>query len=421
MIKLLPEKIISKIAAGELIQRPCFVLKELLENSIDAKAKNITVIIENHGKKLIKVIDDGIGMSINDAKISFKRFTTSKINNIKDLYNITTNGFRGEALYSISSISEMEIKTKTKMMDIGIHLFIKNNNIIKKKFISINEGTIVSVKNIFFNLPVRKNFLEKSKKEFNYIINEFYKISLIYFNIGFKFYNNKKIIFNLPPSSLEERIFIFYGKKKKDFIFFKKKEKKISFFGYISKPIYKHNLLNKENKKIQMLFFNNRFFKNIKIKKIIYSLYNILFKNFNFSYFIFFYSKPKFINYNINPLKTKIEIHKDLNIYLLLKEEIKNIIGKYNIFFNENCNEKINNPFFIYSKNNYLIKQNIEKNFKKINNIQLFDFFIKKNLYFFLQYKKYLISNYKDKIIFFNLDRLNKRILYEIFIKKKKL
>ena len=213
IIKILPENIANQIAAGEVIQRPASVLKELLENSIDAKASYIQIIIKDSGKTLIRVIDNGVGMSKNDLRVSFQRHSTSKIKSSNDLFKIKTKGFRGEALSSISSISEVEIHTNQSNQKLGNMITINGNKIIEEGVSSIEEGTSVNVKRIFYNVPARRNFLKSNNVELKKIIDEFHRLALSHPEIKFRFHHNKMELFNLPSTKDKKRICSIFGNK----------------------------------------------------------------------------------------------------------------------------------------------------------------------------------------------------------------
>lgn len=437
IIKYLPESIINRIAAGEIIERPSSVIKELLENSLDAEAKIIDIFLINSGKTLIKVSDNGKGMSQNDASICFKKYTTSKITNIEDLFKIYTKGFRGEALASISSISQLEIITKNNISEIGLHIFIDGNKINKKIPIQINTGTNILVKNIFFNIPVRRNLLKSNKIELDFIIYELSKLALAHFNVTFRLYNNNNLIFNLKSSSLKERIVsIFSEKINKELIFFLDKENNIKIKGFISKPFY-----SKKDKSEQFLFINNRFFYDKYLHKNILIFYKDYLKIGHYpSYFIFLYLDPKKFDINIDPTKKIINFYEKSIIYNLINKNIQLILGKYKTS-KVNYLKKITsfNSFLYQNKNNYIINNLKNENISIINNrkeivdkikvnlfnnkcIQIFNY--NKNILLKKQiYKKYIITFFNDKLIIINQNRAHQRILYEKFliIYKKKI
>ncbi len=236
-IKILPENISSKIAAGEVVQRPESVVKELLENSIDAGSKTIELIVKRAGKSLIQVCDDGMGMSEEDAVLCIQKHATSKISQLEDLDAIKTLGFRGEALSSITAVSQLEIKTETRDEEIGTFIKLEENGVIKKEKGSFPKGTCVTVKNLFFNVPARRNFLKTDATELKHIIDTFNKISLSHPEVNFKFYNEDDLIFIYAEGSLEERIRqVFADNMLEALIPVEEKTEFLNVTGYVGKP-----------------------------------------------------------------------------------------------------------------------------------------------------------------------------------------
>ena len=216
IIQLLPDHVANQIAAGEVVQRPSSVVKELLENAIDAGATSIKLIVKDAGKTLIQVIDDGKGMSVTDARLSFERHATSKIKTADDLFNLNTKGFRGEALASIAAIAHVELKTKQENDDVGTQIRIEGSEVVSQEVIATPKGTSLSVKNLFFNIPARRNFLKSNAVETRHIIDEFNRISLTHPSINFTMYHNGSEIFNLSSSNLRQRIVNVFGSKTND-------------------------------------------------------------------------------------------------------------------------------------------------------------------------------------------------------------
>ena len=215
IIQLLPDHVANQIAAGEVVQRPASVVKELLENAIDAEATNIKLIIKEAGKILIQVIDNGKGMSITDARLSFERHATSKIKKAEDLFNLHTKGFRGEALASIAAIAHVDLKSKQENQELGTHIKIEGSNLIFQENTSTPKGTSVAVKNLFYNIPARRNFLKSNSIETRHIINEFQRVALAHPTISFTFYHNESEVYNLTSGNLRQRIVAIFGKKNK--------------------------------------------------------------------------------------------------------------------------------------------------------------------------------------------------------------
>ena len=329
VINLLPDSIANQIAAGEVIQRPASVVKELMENSIDAESTHIVVNIKDAGKSLIQVVDNGIGMSETDARMSFERHATSKIRDIDDLFNIYTMGFRGEALASIASISEVELKTRKEDDELGTRIVIEGGNVKVHERIFCKKGSNFSVKKLFFNVPARRKFLRKDATEFNFIINEFQKIAIANPAIDFELIHNERQIYSLPKSNLARRLMNIFGDKiKKEILPIEiKLPGLLKIYGYIGKP-------EAAKKKSQQFFFvNKRFFRHSWFNKVILEVYKDLIKPETYPmYFIFFEIDPQKIDVNIHPTKTEIKFEDEVNVQKHLKAAVRNALYKYNIF-----------------------------------------------------------------------------------------
>ncbi|AWU43920.1 DNA mismatch repair endonuclease MutL [Blattabacterium sp. (Cryptocercus kyebangensis)] len=321
IIQFLPKKVINQIAAGEVIQRPSSVLKELLENSIDAKSKSIDIFIRDSGKTLIQLIDNGEGMSYNDARNSFQRYATSKIKTNEDIFRINTKGFRGEALASIAFISKLEIQTKNQENIVGIHILVEEGKIKEQIPINMLRGTRISVKNIFSKFPARRRFLKSSRIEFKHIINEFYKIILAHRDIVYRFYHNDKIIYFFKKASLKERIKEIFIKRNKTLLPILIKKNKIIIEGFISEPDFS------VKKGDQFLFVNQRCITNTLLHRRIIHSYEGLLKDLKtVSYFIFINIDPILVNWNIHPTKKEIKLEEEDQICNLIQQEIKNVL-----------------------------------------------------------------------------------------------
>ena len=323
-IKILSNHVINQIAAGEVIQRPSSVAKELLENSIDAGSKKIHLIIKNSGKNLIKVIDDGSGMSKEDAKLCFEKHATSKIQNINDVSNILTMGFRGEALASIASVSEVEMKTKKSNESIGTQVFIENSKINNITETACNNGTSIAVKNLFFNIPARKNFLKSDRIELKHIYEIFIQISLANPNTIFKLTNDNNVVFNLPSQNIKSRIIQIFGKKyNKKILEVNEKTSIVSISGFIVNPMEA-----KKTRGEQYFFVNNRFIKSSYLNHAVRSSMNDIISHDQYpSYFIFLKIDSNLIDVNVHPNKTEIKFEDEKSIYQILKSSCKRSIG----------------------------------------------------------------------------------------------
>ena len=443
VIKILPENIANQIAAGEVIQRPASVLKELIENSIDAKASYIQTVIKDSGKTLVKIIDDGVGMSKNDLRVSFQRHSTSKLNSSKDLFVIKTKGFRGEALSSISSISEVEIHTKQAKEKLGNTILIQGNEIQEEGVSSLEKGTSVNVKKIFYNVPARRNFLKSNNVELKKIIDEFHRLALSHPEIKFKFHHNKTELFDLPSTKIKNRISSIFGNKINEFLVpIKERTSVANIDGYIVKPDFA-----KKTRGYQFLFVNNRFIKSPFLHHAVVSSYEgLLSDKFHPGYFIFLTVDPSKIDINIHPTKTEVKFEEDQSIFAILKSSIKHSLGVFQITpsidFDNNSiietpydfiNKTPNYPTLeIDSKFNPFLKSETEDinssiDFFETNNLEA-NLFSKNNdstkkiLNFiesqktFQLFSKYIVSPLKSSLILINQNRAHQRILYERFL-----
>lgn len=237
IIQLLPDHVANQIAAGEVVQRPASVVKELLENAIDAKANDIKLIVKDGGKTLVQVIDNGVGMSVTDARLCFERHATSNIRIAEDLFNLHTKGFRGEALASIAAIAHVELKTRQEQDELGTHLIIEGSKTISQEATVSPRGTSFSVKNLFFNIPARRNFLKSDSVEMRHIIDEFHRVSLAHPKIAFSLFSNGVELFNLPISNLRQRIVnIFGGKTNEKLVPVNEDTEIVNVSGFVGKP-----------------------------------------------------------------------------------------------------------------------------------------------------------------------------------------
>lgn len=421
IIQILPNHVAHKIAAGEVVQSPASVFKELLENALDAEAKSIKIIIQDAGKSLIKVIDDGRGMSISDAKMSFYRHATSKIKSTDDLLKIKTMGFRGEALASIATVCQVEMQTKRKEDEIGISLFIEGSKLKGENFIQTSTGTTVTVKNIFYNVPARRKCLKSNNVELRKIMEEFNRLTIAYPKVRFILYhkiNNRfKKYFDFPPVSLFDRIIGVLGKKiNEEMISIDEYMNGIYLKGYLINPLFSKKSLRK-----QFIFVNNRFIKSSYLSKTVLNAFNgFLMDGANPSYFLFFFMDPKFIDVNIHPSKSEIKFENESSIYTFLYKSIRNVLGPYNI--------KTSKPNLnIYANYNPLFNP---KDILNISTKKLYEFIqqspntknvsLCKNVIFQLK-KKYIISILHSELIIIDQHRAHKRIFYEYFLHNKYL
>lgn len=328
IIHLLPDSVANQIAAGEVVQRPSSAVKELMENAIDAGATNIQLIIKDAGKTLIQVIDNGKGMSDTDARLAFERHATSKIQSANDLFSIKTMGFRGEALASIAAIAQIELKTKLQEQTLGTQIIIEGSELKSQEVCQFSNGTSIAVKNLFFNVPARRNFLKSDILEFNHICEEFIRLAIINPSISFSLHHNNKLIYQLDKSIQKQRIVNILGKAYNEKLIPVNQETNIvKFSGFIGKPEFA-----KKTRGEQYFFVNNRFFKHAYFYHAIENAFQELLPEKAFpTYFINFDIDPKEIDINIHPTKTEIKFLDEKTIYALLRSAVKQSIGKFNL------------------------------------------------------------------------------------------
>ncbi|MEJ1223356.1 DNA mismatch repair endonuclease MutL [Sediminicola sp. 1XM1-17] len=328
IIKLLPDHVANQIAAGEVVQRPASVVKELMENAIDAGANSIKLIIKDGGKVLIQVVDDGIGMSDTDARLSFERHATSKIQCAEDLFNLNTKGFRGEALASIAAIAHVELQTKPSNTEIGTHIRIEGSKITAQEVIVTPKGTSIAVKNLFFNIPARRNFLKSNSVELRHITDEFHRVALAHPSIHFYFYNNGSELFNLPQSNIRQRIVNIFGSRTNEKLVPVEEETQVvKISGFIGKPEFA-----KKSRGEQFFFVNNRFIKSPYLHHAVVAAFEGLIKSENHpGYFLYLDVDPASIDINIHPTKTEIKFDDEHTLYALLRSAVKHSLGQFNV------------------------------------------------------------------------------------------
>ena len=328
IIQLLPDHVANQIAAGEVVQRPASLVKELLENAIDAKATSVNLVIKDAGKTLVQVIDNGIGMSITDARFCFERHATSKIKAAEDLFNINTKGFRGEALASIAAIAHVELKTKRELDEVGTHIIIEGSTVSSQDAAVVPIGTSVSVKNLFYNIPARRNFLKSNTVETRHIIDEFHRVALAHSQVAFSLINNGSTVFNLPASNMRQRIVNIFGTKTNEKLVPVSEETEIvSVEGFVVKPEFA-----KKGRGEQFFFVNNRFIKSPYLHHAIISAFEGLIKEGGQpGYFLFLEVNTQSIDINIHPTKTEIKFDDEHAIYAMLRASVKHSLGQFSI------------------------------------------------------------------------------------------
>lgn len=328
IIQLLPDHVANQIAAGEVVQRPASVVKELLENAVDAKATDIKLIIKDAGKALVQVIDNGVGMSVTDARLCFERHATSKIRQAEDLFSLHTKGFRGEALASIAAIAHVEMKTKQEQEELGNHIVIEGSKFVSQEPSVVPKGTSFAVKNLFYNIPARRNFLKSETVEYRHVVDEFQRVALAHPNIYFTMYHNGSEMFNLPNSNLRQRIVsIFSGKTNEKLVPVQEETEIVTIQGFVGKPEFA-----KKNRSEQFFFVNDRYIKSGYLHHAVMNAYEGLLPNgAQPSYFIYLNVPPNTIDINIHPTKTEIKFDDEQALYAILRSTIKHSLGQFNV------------------------------------------------------------------------------------------
>ncbi len=328
IIQLLPDSVANQIAAGEVIQRPASAVKELLENAVDAGATEITLVVKDAGKTLIQVIDNGCGMSETDARMSFERHATSKIKKADDLFNIRTKGFRGEALASIAAIAQVELKSRQHDSDTGTQIIIEGSQLKSQGACSCPVGTSFSIKNLFFNVPARRNFLKSEPVELRHIIDEFQRVALPHPGIVFSMHHNGQEVFHLEKGALRQRIVGVFGANYNNrLVPVEEATPIITIKGFVGKPEFARKTRGE-----QFFFINQRFIKSPYLNHAIQSAYEQILPADSFpSYFLDLEVDPKSIDINIHPTKTEIKFEDEKSIYAILRSVVKKSLGQYNI------------------------------------------------------------------------------------------
>ena len=458
VIKLLPDHVANQIAAGEVVQRPSSVVKELLENSIDANSTDIRLFIKNSGKTLIQVVDNGKGMSFKDARMCFERHATSKISSAKDLFSLNTKGFRGEALSSIAAISHVELKTKTKLDKLGSLIKIEGSEIKLEDSISVSDGTSLAVKNLFFNIPARRNFLKSDAVELRHIIDEFHRVVLAHPKINFSMFHNGNDIFDLRSENFRQRIIHVFGNRMNEkLVPVDENTELLKISGFVGKPEFA-----KKSRGEQFFFVNQRFIKSSYLNHAVISAFDGLLAPKKIpSYFLNLSVDPNSIDINIHPTKTEIKFDDEPTLYALLRAAVKHSLGQFNIApvldfernssfdtpYSSNINSFVTpkievdpefNPFNknesynfsstnsddfyigINSKSNNKLEPLSEIEFES-NSIQssIFDNDeIKNSNNTFQLLNKYILCKIKSGLMVVDQNRAHQRVLYEGFLKQ---
>ena len=451
IIQLLPDHVANQIAAGEVVQRPASVVKELMENAIDAKATDIKLIVKDAGKTLIQVIDNGQGMNVTDARLCFERHATSKIRHAEDLFDLHTKGFRGEALASIAAIAHVELKTKQEQQELGTAIKIEGSKIISQDFVNTTRGTSIAVKNLFYNIPARRKFLKSDTIETRHIIDEFQRIVLAHPGISFLLHHNDIEVYNLKSSNLRKRIVAVFGSKMNEkLVPIEEQTDIVTITGFVTKPSF-----SKKKRGEQFFFVNDRFIKNGYLNHAVVSAFEGLLENGSHpSYFLYLQVPANTIDINIHPTKTEIEFDNANALYAMLRATIKHSLGQYNVApildFNRDANLDIPyqleknsgqastpkiivdpnfNPFkeitqkeihFSFNKEKHT--QSWESLYTSVEQLQeiqqenLFENQQDKTQKTFQIQRKYIISLIKSGVVLIHQSLAHQRILYESFL-----
>lgn len=448
IIQILPDSVANQIAAGEVVQRPASVVKELVENAVDANATQVKVIIKDAGRTLVQIIDNGLGMSDTDARLAFERHATSKIRKADDLFAINTFGFRGEALASIAAVAQVELRTKRKDDEIGTLICINGSDFEKQENISCETGSIFSVKNLFYNIPARRRFLKADAVEFRHILDEFHRIALAHPEVALTLIHNNTEVYNLPQSVLKQRIINLFGKNLTNEMLSIQVDTSIaSIDGFIGKP---ENARKKSG--LQYFFVNNRFMKHpFLYRTLINSYQNLLPPDSIPSFFVYFNTDPKFIDVNIHPTKTEIKFEDEKATAQILAAAVRQTLGKSNMIpsidfeneplfdvpplrkgemvveptinINPNFNPFENNDFKNTKQNTkgwqdlYKVVEQNNENFFENNKSQNENTIENSRRQCFNFKGKYILSQVKSGLMIIDQHRAHQRILYDEFNK----
>lgn len=328
IIHLLPDNIANQIAAGEVIQRPSSAVKELLENAVDAGATEIKLIVTDSGKALISVVDNGKGMSETDARMAFERHATSKIQKIEDLFSIRTMGFRGEALASIAAVAQVELKTKRAEDELGTYIEIENSKVVKQELCAAPIGTTISMKNLFFNIPARRNFLKSNAAEMRHIIDEFIRVAMAFPEIFFSLTSNSQQVFHLEAGSLKQRIVQVLGNSyNAKMVSVQEKTDYMDIYGFVGKPE-----TAKKTRGDQYFFVNNRFIKSAYLNHAVNNAFdNMIAKDSFPGYVLFIDLDPSVVDINVHPTKQEIKFEDEKIVYAFVQAAVKHALAQFSI------------------------------------------------------------------------------------------
>lgn len=442
IISLLPDHVANQIAAGEVVQRPSSVVKELLENAVDAGATSIKLIVKDGGKTLIQVIDNGKGMTTTDARLCFERHATSKIKKAEDLFSITTKGFRGEALASIAAISQVRLRTKTKNAEIGTEISIEGSEVKEQQAVATETGCSMAVRNLFYNIPARRNFLKSNNVEQRHIIDEFQRIALVHHQIRFELFSNDAILFQLEPSNLRQRIVQVFGKNTNEKLVPAQESTDIlQLDGFIFKPEF-----SKKSRQHQFFFVNDRFIKSAYLHHAVLAAFEgLLGPNMQPGYLLYLTVPTETIDVNIHPTKTEVKFEDDHALYAIIRSALKHSLGQFNVGpvldFDRNQSLDVpvgskpptQSPSIQVDRNFNPFNENQKGNdweplYEGIKDVtipshkeQIFDDKLINTHSPTLQFhKKYIITTNADGLMIIHQQRAHQRVLYESLIRQIK-
>jgi DNA mismatch repair protein MutL len=328
IIQLLPDSIANQIAAGEVVQRPASAVKELIENAIDAEATSVRLIVKESGKTLLQVIDNGKGMSETDARMSLERHATSKIRKAEDLFELRTMGFRGEALASIAAVSQMEMKTRLTGEELGTLLVVEGSEVKRQEPVACDTGTSIAVKNLFYNIPGRRNFLKSNANEYQHIVDEFQRLALSHPDVAFQLIEGDSVEFDLAPAKLSQRIVGIFGKPYQEQLAPCKEETAlVKLSGYLGKP-----QAARKKRGEQFLFVNKRFIRSNYLHHAVMTAFEGLLPESTYPFYVLFIEiDPKHIDVNVHPTKTEIKFDDERAIYAVVLSAVRQAIGTHNL------------------------------------------------------------------------------------------
>ena len=442
IISLLPDHVANQIAAGEVVQRPASVVKELLENAVDAGATSIKLIVKDGGKTLIQVIDNGKGMTTTDARLCFERHATSKIKKAEDLFSITTKGFRGEALASIAAISQVRLRTKTKSAEVGTEISIEGSEVKDQQAVATETGCSMAVRNLFYNIPARRNFLKSNNVEQRHIIDEFQRVALVHHQIRFELFSNDAVLFQLESGNLRQRIVQVFGKNTNEkLVPVQESTDILQLSGFIFKPEF-----SKKSRQHQFFFVNDRFIKSAYLHHAVLAAFEgLLGPNMQPGYMLYLTVPTETIDVNIHPTKTEVKFEDDHALYAIIRSALKHSLGQFNVIpvldFDRNQSFDVpvgskpptQSPGIQVDRNFNPFKENQkgddwEPFYENLQDIkipsqkeEIFDV-ESINIHFpTLQFRmKYIITMRADCLIVIHQKRAHQRVLYESLIRQIK-